>query len=87
MSQDAESQPLATTLASWALRSNVKLFRHEFEQHVVDGRCPFERDDRVLVGAAAPGGLGLGEAGVGAQPSAGIDVDRESGEGSPGGRN
>jgi NADH-quinone oxidoreductase subunit F len=28
--------------ASWALRSNVKLFRDEFEQHVVDGRCPYE---------------------------------------------
>jgi NADH-quinone oxidoreductase subunit F len=28
--------------ASWALRSNVKLFRDEFEQHVTEGRCPFE---------------------------------------------
>ena len=30
--------------AAWALRSNVKLFREEFERHVVDGRCPFEDD-------------------------------------------
>jgi NADH-quinone oxidoreductase subunit F len=36
--------------ASWALRSNVKLFRDEFEQHVVDGRCPFEGEHKVLVG-------------------------------------
>ena len=28
--------------ASWALRSNVKLFRDEFERHVVDGRCPYD---------------------------------------------
>ncbi len=37
--------------ASWALRSNVKLFRDEFEQHVIDGRCPFEGEHRTLVGA------------------------------------
>jgi NADH-quinone oxidoreductase subunit F len=30
--------------ASWALRSNVQLFREEFERHVVDGRCPFDGD-------------------------------------------
>jgi NADH-quinone oxidoreductase subunit F len=30
--------------ASWALRSNVKLFREEFERHVADGRCPYEDD-------------------------------------------
>jgi NADH-quinone oxidoreductase subunit F len=36
--------------ASWALRSNVKLFRDEFEQHVVDGRCPFEGEHKILVG-------------------------------------
>ncbi|MDQ5874280.1 MAG: NADH-quinone oxidoreductase subunit NuoF, partial [Actinomycetota bacterium] len=28
--------------ASWALRSNVQLFRSEFERHVTEGRCPFE---------------------------------------------
>lgn len=28
--------------ASWALRSNVKLFREEFEQHVADGYCSFD---------------------------------------------
>lgn len=28
--------------ASWALRSNVKLFRDEFERHVADGACPFD---------------------------------------------
>jgi NADH-quinone oxidoreductase subunit F len=66
--------------AAWALRSNVKLFREEFEQHVVDGRCPFDHDDAELVGVTS-GGLGLGEAGVSAQPSAGIDVDSGSGDG------
>ena len=33
--------------AAWALRSNVKLFREEFEHHVADGRCPFETDSLV----------------------------------------
>ena len=37
--------------ASWALRSNVKLFRDEFEQHVIEGRCPFKGAHRQLVGA------------------------------------
>jgi NADH-quinone oxidoreductase subunit F len=40
--------------ASWALRSNVKLFRDEFEQHVIDGRCPYEDEHgehKELVGA------------------------------------
>jgi NADH-quinone oxidoreductase subunit F len=37
--------------ASWALRSNVKLFRAEFEQHVKSGRCPFSGEHRDLVGA------------------------------------
>ena len=36
--------------AAWALRSNVKLFREEFEQHVVDGRCPAEDDHRLVAG-------------------------------------
>ena len=36
--------------ASWALRSNVQLFRAEFEQHVVDGRCPAEQDHRLVSG-------------------------------------
>ena len=36
--------------ASWALRSNVKLFRDEFEQHVTEGRCPFEGEHKTLVG-------------------------------------
>ena len=36
--------------AAWALRSNVKLFRDEFEQHVSDGRCPFEGEHKTLVG-------------------------------------
>jgi NADH-quinone oxidoreductase subunit F len=36
--------------ASWALRSNVKLFRDEFERHVTDGRCPFEGELEPLVG-------------------------------------
>ena len=59
--------------ASWALRSNVKLFRDEFQQHVDEGRCPFDGDHRMLVGARS--GIGLGEAGVGDQPSAGISAD------------
>jgi NADH-quinone oxidoreductase subunit F len=37
--------------ASWALRSNVKLFRNEFEQHVIEARCPFKGAHRQLVGA------------------------------------
>ncbi|MDQ3940678.1 MAG: NADH-quinone oxidoreductase subunit NuoF [Actinomycetota bacterium] len=62
--------------ASWALRSNVKLFRDEFQQHVTDGRCPFDGDHRVLVGArAGDRGLGRGEAGIAPQPSAGIWSD------------
>lgn len=36
--------------ASWALRSNVQLFRAEFEQHVVEGRCPAEQDHRLVAG-------------------------------------
>ncbi|MBW3594772.1 MAG: NADH-quinone oxidoreductase subunit NuoF [Actinobacteria bacterium] len=59
--------------ASWALRSNVKLFLDEFEQHVDLGRCPAEEEHKVLVGARR--GIGLGEAGVGDQPSSGIGVD------------
>ena len=64
--------------ASWALRSNVKLFRDEFERHVVDGRCPFGDDHRTLVGARnrGEGGTGLGEAGVMPQPGSGVSSDR-----------
>jgi NADH-quinone oxidoreductase subunit F len=36
--------------ASWALRSNVQLFRAEFEQHVVEGRCPAHQDHRLVAG-------------------------------------
>jgi NADH-ubiquinone oxidoreductase-F iron-sulfur binding region len=80
--------------ASWALRSNVKLFREEFEQHVAEQGCPFDHENRTLVGAMSggsvhreKGGVGVGAAGIGPQPSAGIDVDTEGGEGSPGSRN
>ncbi|HET7481951.1 MAG TPA: NADH-ubiquinone oxidoreductase-F iron-sulfur binding region domain-containing protein, partial [Actinomycetota bacterium] len=59
--------------ASWALRSNVKLFTDEFQRHVDEGRCPFDGEHRVLVGARS--GVGLGEAGVTEQPSAGISSD------------
>ena len=59
--------------ASWALRSNVKLFREEFETHVNEGRCPFEGEHRVLVGARSPG---LGDAGITSQPASGIAADR-----------
>jgi NADH-quinone oxidoreductase subunit F len=62
--------------ASWALRSNVKLFRDEFERHVVEGRCPFDDEHRTLVGARSRG-LGPGEAGIMPQPaSATPDFDR-----------
>jgi NADH-quinone oxidoreductase subunit F len=63
--------------ASWALRSNVKLFRDEFEQHVIDGACPFDHHHghhKVLVGAR-PRGVGLGESGISSQPSEGVPVD------------
>jgi NADH-quinone oxidoreductase subunit F len=67
--------------ASWALRSNVKLFRDEFERHVVDGRCPYEEEHgahKELVGARSTGmtATGLGEAGITPQPSEGIDADQ-----------
>ena len=64
--------------ASWALRSNVKLFREEFERHVVDGRCPFEGEHKELVGARSRG-IGLGAAGIGDQPAAGIATDEWEG--------
>jgi NADH-quinone oxidoreductase subunit F len=60
--------------ASWALRSNVKLFREEFEQHVADGSCPFDGEHKVLVGARVRD-TDPGEAGIESQPSAGINVD------------
>lgn len=37
--------------ASWALRSNVKLFPDEFRAHVTEGRCPFDGAHKTLVGA------------------------------------
>lgn len=61
--------------AAWALRSNVKLFREEFELHVLEGHCPFDEEygeHKTLVGARAPG---LGDAGVTPQPSEGISSD------------
>ena len=79
--------------SSWALRSNVKLFRDEFERHVVEGRCPFPGAHRVFPGRRERGaddmpgeraeavqvgrGIGLGEAGVHSQPSEGIPTDPE----------
>lgn len=36
--------------ASWALRSNVKLFRGEFERHVRDGRCPLDDHHLAFAG-------------------------------------
>lgn len=60
--------------ASWALRSNVKLFRAEFQAHVDEGRCPFDIE-RELAGVGGRA-LGLGDAGVSPQPSSGIDADR-----------
>jgi NADH-quinone oxidoreductase subunit F len=61
--------------AAWALRSNVKLFREEFERHVTEGRCPFDDElgeHKTLVGVRA---TGLGDAGVSPQPSEGISSD------------
>ena len=62
--------------ASWALRSNVKLFRDEFQRHVDEGRCPFEGE---LVGVAGPRSRaqGLGDAGVTPQPAQAIASDTE----------
>jgi len=63
--------------ASWALRSNVQLFRSEFERHVTEARCPFEGELTTVSGSRAKQ-TGLGDAGVAAQPSAGIASDEES---------
>ena len=63
--------------ASWALRSNVQLFRSEFERHVTEGRCPFEGELTTVSGSRAKQ-TGLGDAGVASQPSAGIAADEES---------
>jgi NADH-quinone oxidoreductase subunit F len=64
--------------ASWALRSNVKLFREEFERHVTEGGCPFEGEHAAWPGVRdAERGVGLGEAGVHSQPSEGIASDSE----------
>jgi NADH-quinone oxidoreductase subunit F len=60
--------------ASWALRSNVKLFRDEFEQHVSEGRCPFG-DEHLSFAVPRTHAPGPGDAGVSPQPSAGIDAD------------
>jgi NADH-quinone oxidoreductase subunit F len=62
--------------ASWALRSNVQLFREEFEQHVVDGQCPFDGEHKVLVGARVRD-TEPGEAGIESQPAEGINVDEK----------
>lgn len=62
--------------ASWALRSGVKTFRNEFEQHVTEGRCSFGGGHRVHVGSDM-GATGLGEAGIASQPAAGIAADSE----------
>lgn len=63
--------------ASWALRSNVKLFREEFEAHVAEGACPYEDDYKILAGMRAA--VGLGEAGITPQPSAGVATDKWEG--------
>ncbi|MGH2788599.1 MAG: NADH-quinone oxidoreductase subunit NuoF [Actinomycetota bacterium] len=65
--------------AAWALRSNVKLFREEFDEHVAEGRCPFEGEHRMLVGARSGASemtaTGPGDAGVSPRPSSGNAVD------------
>jgi hypothetical protein len=60
------------------LRSNVKEFRDEFEQHVREGACPFDGEHKEFAGARASG-TGLGEAGIAPQPSAGVPVDEDDG--------
>jgi NADH-quinone oxidoreductase subunit F len=62
--------------ASWALRSNVKLFRDEFARHVEEGRCPFG-DEHLSFAGARVRALGLGDAGIAPQPSEGIASDSE----------
>jgi hypothetical protein len=62
--------------ASWALRSNVKLFRDEFQRHVDEGRCPFE-GELVGVAGARSRAQGLGDAGVAPQPGQAIPTDTE----------
>jgi NADH-quinone oxidoreductase subunit F len=49
--------------SAWAVRSNVKLFREEFQQHVDLGRCPFDDHEEMLVGAhtGRSGGAGSGK--------------------------
>jgi hypothetical protein len=74
--------------SAWAIRSNVKLFREEFERHVALGRCPANDDEDMLVGAhmgrgPAMVGVGAGEAGVTPQPSSGISVDGPTPSGAP----
>ena len=66
--------------SAWAIRSNVKLFREEFERHVALGRCPADDEEDMLVGAHVGRGtekigVGLGESGVSPQPSSGISFD------------
>ena len=63
--------------AAWALRSNVKLFKEEFEQHVAEGRCPFGDDYRAFEGPRS--GVGAGEAGIQSQPSTGAAADAAAG--------
>lgn len=60
--------------ASWALRSNVQLFREEFEAHVRARRCPFG-DEHLAFAGARPKAAGLGDAGISAQPSEAIPTD------------
>ncbi|MGH2748028.1 MAG: NADH-quinone oxidoreductase subunit NuoF [Actinomycetota bacterium] len=62
--------------AAWALRSNVKLFRDEFEAHVLAGACPFE-EEHVFVEGARVRAPGLGDVGVTPQPSEAIPSDTE----------
>ncbi len=69
--------PLGDTSA-WAVRSNLQLFREDFQAHIDEGRCTYETDHRTLSGARS-GGVGPGEAGVTPQPSEGIGSDSEAG--------
>ncbi len=64
--------------AAWAFRSNVKLFREEFEEHVRRGGCPFD-DDHGFYPGPRKRDEGLAAAGVMPQPGAGSPTD--AGEG------
>ena len=67
--------------AGMSLRSNVKLFREEFEAHVAEGRCPFEPELAAAGLRERARGAGAGQAGTMPQPASGVAVDAPPGAG------